>query len=233
VIRTKATIAGGQIRVAPSFGDLVVCGRLGGRYVPAAHVWIFPATQQNARRLRASLRALLATPEFESLISGEAPSAQTEALHMREASTSSPVTDLAVAISPEPPIAVAPSASVTLAVEEPPLVLPDGILTQPWRHQAAAVRFALAKFEAGRHGLLLACGMGTGKTLIALIPVLLLKARRIIISCPLRVVSVWIGEIERHIGVRIVVVAPSGFLGHLVHGSSQFGLRPIHLAPEV
>jgi SNF2 family DNA or RNA helicase len=186
------TIEGGKIRVVPSFGDLVVCGRLGGRYVPAARAWVFAATEKNARRLRAALRKLQASPEFEILISGAQPLAMSE---------------------PPPPSAEATGASantqalVALVVAEPPLVIPKGILTQPWRHQAAALRFALAKFEAGRHGLLLAMGMGTGKTLVALILVLWLKAMRVMIACPLRVVSVWVGEIERHIGVRVVVVA--------------------------
>ena len=202
---TTVTIEGGEIRVAPSFGDLVVCGRLGGRYRAANQSWGFPATQRNARRLRAAFRAVHSTPEFELLISGAQPLSLSEPVTSSQA-TGTGSNTLALVAAPEPPASVAPPALV-VAVVEPPIVIPDGILTQPWRHQVAALRFALAKFEAGRHGLLLAMGMGTGKTLVALILLLWLKALRIIISCPLRVVSVWVGEIERHIGVRAVVVA--------------------------
>ena len=201
------TIEGGKIRVVPSFGDLVVCGRLGGRYVPAARAWVFAATEQNARRLRAALRRLQATPEFEMLISGAQPLAMSEPPPPSAEATGASANTLAlVAIVPEEPTLVAPPASVAV-VAEPEFVLPDGILTRPWRHQVAALRFALERFALGLHGVLLAMGMGTGKTLVALIILMCLRALLVMISCPLRVVSVWVGEIERHIGARVVVVA--------------------------
>ena len=47
-------------------------------------------------------------------------------------------------------------------------------------------------------GLLLAMGMGTGKTLVALMLMLERKAKRTLILCPLRVVPVWVTQIEKY-----------------------------------
>jgi superfamily II DNA or RNA helicase len=94
-------------------------------------------------------------------------------------------------------------------VLEPEIVvdLPDGIRTKPWRHQRAAFKFCLDHFAAGLHGLLLAMGIGTGKSPVAILVLLSLKARRIMIVCPLRVVQVWVAQLERHCGVPILVAA--------------------------
>jgi SNF2 family DNA or RNA helicase len=50
-------------------------------------------------------------------------------------------------------------------------------------------------------------GMGTGKSLVAILVLLSLKARRTMIVCPLRVVQVWVAQLERHCGVPILVAA--------------------------
>jgi SNF2 family DNA or RNA helicase len=55
-------------------------------------------------------------------------------------------------------------------------------------------------------GLLLAMGMGTGKTLVACMLVLALAAKRTLIVCPLRVVPVWITQFERHVGIPVVII---------------------------
>jgi SNF2 family DNA or RNA helicase len=81
------------------------------------------------------------------------------------------------------------------------------MLTRPWRHQVAAYRFCLDKFDTGLRAILLAMGMGTGKTLVAIMLLLFLRARRVMIACPLRVVQVWVTQIERHVGIDVVVVA--------------------------
>lgn len=49
----------------------------------------------------------------------------------------------------------------------PEIQVPEGLLTRPWRHQLAAFLFCLQHFAMGLFGLLLAMGMGTGKTLVA------------------------------------------------------------------
>ena len=82
-----------------------------------------------------------------------------------------------------------------------------GMLTHPWRHQQAAYRYVLDHFASGLHGILLAMGMGTGKSLVACMLVLGLAARRVLIACPLRVVPVWISQFERHVGTPVVIAA--------------------------
>ena len=56
------------------------------------------------------------------------------------------------------------------APQEPEVVveMPAGLRTKPWRHQRVAYKFCLDHFAQGLHGILLAMGMGTGKTMVAL-----------------------------------------------------------------
>jgi hypothetical protein len=94
-----------------------------------------------------------------------------------------------------------------VAAPEPAIPIPDGMLTRPWRHQKAALKFCMEKFAAGLFGLLLAMGMGTGKSLVFCMLMLALDAKRTLIACPLRVVPVWITQFERHVGVPVVIAA--------------------------
>lgn len=66
--------------------------------------------------------------------------------------------------------------------------------TDLWAHQRAAVDFA-----AGKPGAMLALEMGLGKTLTTLAIAERVRAKRILITCPLSVVRVWPREIERHV----------------------------------
>jgi len=50
-------------------------------------------------------------------------------------------------------------------------------------------------------------GMGVGKSLVALMVMLFLRAQRVIVACPLRVVPVWVGQIAKHLDIPLVVVA--------------------------
>jgi len=88
-----------------------------------------------------------------------------------------------------------------------PAILPAGLKTRPWRHQIAAYEFAMERFTDGSSGVLLAMGMGTGKTLVACMILLGLRAMRTLIVAPLRVVPVWIAQLERHLSMPMVVVA--------------------------
>jgi SNF2 family DNA or RNA helicase len=216
VNQTVAAIVAGQIRVSPTFADSITCARLGGRYSTASRTWVFPATQQTARRLRAGLPKLQPTPEFEFLISGARPMGASELSCQSEVTAAGTEADLAAVAAPEQPAIVpptvavaAPQATVAVAVAEPEIeiVVPDGILTRPWRHQRAAFKFCLEHFEAGYFGLLLAMGMGTGKTLVAIMLLLWAKARRVLIACPLRVVPVWVAQIAKHCSAEMLVVA--------------------------
>ena len=90
---------------------------------------------------------------------------------------------------------------------EPPIALPAGLKTKPWRHQVAAYRFAMQRFTTGSPGVLLACEMGTGKSLMACMILLALRAMRVLIACPLRVIPVWMEQLEHHLSVPLVAVA--------------------------
>ncbi len=82
---------------------------------------------------------------------------------------------------------------------EPTIELPAGLKTTPWRHQIEAFRFAMERLVRGAGAALLALEMGVGKTLVALMVLAAMAARRILICCPLRVVPVWEQQIERHL----------------------------------
>ncbi len=58
----------------------------------------------------------------------------------------------------------------------------------------------------GAGAALLALEMGVGKTLVALMVLAALAAKRILICCPLRVVPVWEQQIERHLDLPLIVV---------------------------
>lgn len=85
--------------------------------------------------------------------------------------------------------------------------LPAGLRTRPWRHQTAAYEFAMERFLQGLYGVMLAMGMGTGKSLVACMILLGLRAMRVLIAAPLRVVQVWVAQFERHVTPPMVVVA--------------------------
>jgi len=89
---------------------------------------------------------------------------------------------------------------------EPTVELPAGLKTTPWRHQVEAFRFAMERLLRGAGAALLALEMGVGKTLVALMVLAALAAKRILICCPLRVVPVWEQQIERHLDLPLIVV---------------------------
>jgi hypothetical protein len=115
-----------------------------------------------------------------------------------------PVGEPVIKTGPTPTDAVVAAASEPAAETES--APPPGMLTRPWRHQRAAYQFCLDHFASGLHGILLAMGMGTGKSLVACMLVLGLAARRVLIACPLRVVPVWISQFDRHVGAPVVIV---------------------------
>lgn len=182
---SRVTVASGQISVSPCFADLITVQRLGGRFLPGPRVWCWPASHANAMRLWKNLRRAEATPEFAALLVPPTPAPGVE-------------TPAAPVVVPE----VVPPAP-----PEPDVTIPDGMLTRPWRHQKAGFKFSIEKFAAGFHGVLLAMGMGTGKSLVACMLFLYLMARRVLIACPLRVIQVWVAQFERHIGIPVILVA--------------------------
>ena len=67
-----------------------------------------------------------------------------------------------------------------------------------WSHQTRGYDFARAKWDQGLRGLLLAYGMGTGKSRIATKLIGSINAHNVLIACPLRVVSVWEEQFRLH-----------------------------------
>jgi superfamily II DNA or RNA helicase len=181
------SVESGHIRVLPAFVDMLMVQRLGGRFNGATRAWLWPATRENAMLLAKRLRAAQTTPEFAVLLAPPTPEAEIPAR------------------PPEAPV-VEPSPDLLVEPPEPDIVVPEGMLTRPWRHQKAAFKFCTDHFTAGMRGILLAMGMGTGKSLVACMLVLALVARRVLIACPLRVVQVWITQFERHVGVPVMLV---------------------------
>ena len=190
---SRISVEAGEIRVQPSFADMVLVKRLGGKFRGSA--WRWPATSANARMLRGKLRAVEATAEFEALVG---PVAVVVESHFATTPPAQVVANAETLLQPAPVVA-------PVVEEEPPLVIP-GLRTRPWRHQVAAFRFCMKKFDAGFHGILLAMIMGTGKSLVACMLALQLKAKKILIICPLRVVPVWATQFARHVEAPVVIV---------------------------
>lgn len=69
----------------------------------------------------------------------------------------------------------------------------DGIRTPLWPHQRAAIDHAVARSGSG-----IAVRMGGGKTLTTIALAHQLDASRVLVACPLSVVSTWPREIARH-----------------------------------
>ena len=108
---------------------------------------------------------------------------------------------LPLAAGQQPPVAAPASPSL---VAPPPETPGLRFKTKPWRHQEAALFFALDLFglrDAKRKisdGALLAMGMGTGKSKVTIDLIENLDARLVLIACPLRVCEVWPEQIEQH-----------------------------------
>ena len=197
MIGSSVTVESGEILVQPSFADVLLCQGLGGRF--GGRGWRFPATRDAARLLHSTLHAINGTPEFYDLLPVNPAAAEMLAL----------VDDHFARTPPEEVVANAQRllAPPPAEIVEPDIVVPDGMVTRPWRHQKAAFRFATEHFAAGRRGVLLAMGMGTGKSLVACMVLLSLAARRVLIVCPLRVVPVWVTQFERHVDKPVVLAA--------------------------
>jgi len=75
------------------------------------------------------------------------------------------------------------------------------LTTKPWGHQVEAIKHGMA-----HEGAMLACHMGTGKSLMA-VAIACETARRVLILCPLSVVAVWPSEFRKHSGQAFNVLA--------------------------
>ena len=183
------SVESGQIRVLPSFADMLVVQRLGGRFAGASRRWIWPATH---RERGAALEASAAG----------ADDARVRCSPFRR--TAEPVREnqctretAAPEISGEVPVPVAaPEGSGTgdrrfrTGCYHAPLAAPEGgvqVLHRSVRAGSAAFCWRWAWARASRSSP--ACC------------VLHLAARRMLIACPLRVVPVWVTQFERHVDI--------------------------------
>ncbi|MCC6366871.1 MAG: DEAD/DEAH box helicase [Bryobacterales bacterium] len=202
VSRSSADVVDGRILVRTTFADLLACRRIpGAAWDMKRKAWSFPATADQAELIKRFFRSLQATERFDALLQSTSANARDGATHGAPKPLAVASQESTAANGREPGTAMVASATV------PEIALPSGLLTPPWRHQIAAFQFCLAKFAAGFYGLLLAMGMGTGKSLVACMLVLALAARRVLIACPLRVVPVWVTQFERHVRIPYVIVA--------------------------
>jgi len=215
---TSADLQSGRIIVRASIADLLTCGQIpGARWDTARKAWSFPATAATATLLRKKLRSVAESDSFKLILATSA----TIKIDQEQATAPVAVTGIPGNVIPlKPPVpgalpVPAPGVMPFLPPQEPEVVveLPAGLRTQPWRHQRAAYKFCLDHFAQGLHGILLACGMGIGKSLVALMLILGLAARRVLICCPLRVVPVWLTQFERHVAIDLVVVPLDADIG--------------------
>jgi SNF2 family DNA or RNA helicase len=173
-----ADVGAGRILLRAPFSNLLLCKRLpGAAWDSTRRVWTYPATPKHARLIRSSIPRLEASERFTALLTQMA---------------GAPSTPAPPAPKPEP---------------QPAVNLPAGLKTKPWRHQIEAFQFAMECLLRGAGAALLALLMGLGKTLVALMVMAALAARRVLISCPLRVVPVWEQQIERHLDLPLIVVS--------------------------
>ena len=183
-----ADVDAGRILLRTAFSNLLLCKRIpGASWDKPRRVWTYPATPQHARLIRSSIPRLEVSESFAALIGQKAEAAQSAA---------------SLAPAPRP---------------EPALRLPSGLKTKPWRHQIEAFRFAMERLLRGGGAALLALEMGVGKTLVALMVLAAMAARRILICCPLRVVPVWEQQIERHLDLPLIVVALDDSVGSVAN----------------
>lgn len=95
---------------------------------------------------------------------------------------------------------------------QPPLRRSDA-----WRHQAIAYNAAMA-----RDATLLAMGMGTGKSKVAVDLIVNGDCRRVLIVCPAAVLGVWRREFQRHAALPYeVLVLDRGGTKEKTHGAAN------------
>jgi SNF2 family DNA or RNA helicase len=105
----------------------------------------------------------------------------------------------------------APLSAATEPLIEPATTIPN-LKTPAWRHQVLAYDFLRERGDA-----LLAMGMGTGKSLVAIGAACSLDVDLALIACPLRVVDVWPEQFRRHAGIPIRVLSLGSDAGSVAY----------------
>ena len=177
----------GRIMLRTPFSNLVLCKRV-------------PNSAWDAAR---RVWTYPATPQHARLIQSSIP---------RLSPTEKFTALLAGQAKPAPTVASTSKPETAL-----PVVLPVGLKTKPWRHQIEALQFTMERLVRGAGATLLALEMGVGKTLVALMVLAALAAKRILICCPLRVVPVWEQQIDRHLDLPLIVVTLDDNVGSVAN----------------
>ncbi|MCL5736352.1 MAG: hypothetical protein M1274_12320, partial [Actinobacteria bacterium] len=145
-----ADVEAGRILLRTPFSNLLLCKRVpGAAWDTARRVWTYPATPSHARLIRSSIPRLETSERFSALLAQKA---------------AAPSVPQSPAPKPEP---------------QPSVTLPAGLKTKPWRHQVDAFHFTMERLVRGAGAALLALEMGVGKTLVALMVLAALAARRV------------------------------------------------------
>jgi hypothetical protein len=160
----------GRILLRAPFSYLLVCQRIPGACWEAARkAWTYPATRLHAATIASSIPHLQSTERFAALLVPRGKAASERKLEPRGA-------------------------------PKPPLALPAGLKTKPWRHQIAAYEFAMERFTSAARRACCCHGNGHGQNPDGLHdlarPPRHAGAHR---GCPLRVIRVWVAQLEHHL----------------------------------
>lgn len=207
--KITAEVQSGRIVLRTPLVNVLACKRVpGGLWHDGLNAWFYPATPQHARMLLSLFPAAEVSPAFKNLVHQIAAAPLVPAPGPNPGPSAPPQVPPTIRLTSGRSVPIAapnpPAAQVTLAVPPPtsPSVaqavpLPAGIRATPWRHQVEAFQFVLGAPGPVQHrAALLAMKMGTGKTLTALMVLAALKAQRVLVTCPLRVVPVWDAQIN-------------------------------------
>jgi SNF2 family DNA or RNA helicase len=184
---TFVDVDAGRITLRTPFSNLVLCKRLPNAAWDAA----------------GRVWTYPATPQHARLIQSTIPRVS--------------ATERFIALLEGKPKTSAPAEPAPKPETPAAIVLPVGLKTKPWRHQIEAFQFTMERLLRGAGATLLALEMGVGKTLVALMVLAALAAKRILICCPLRVVPVWEQQIDRHLDLSLVVVALDDNVGSVAN----------------
>jgi SNF2 family DNA or RNA helicase len=182
-----AALDGGRIVIEARSAPLALCRRIpGGRYDPTRRSWSYPATAKIADQLLREIPELCDVPGLRDLLDA------VPAKQKRVASKAEPMSAVKPQMVPEIPI---------------------GLRTALWRHQRLALQFTLEAFERHYGAAMLAMRMGTGKSLVALMTIVVSKSKLVIIICPRRVINTWVKQFSDHWAEKIVIAALDDSLG--------------------
>ena len=180
---TSADLQSGRIIVRASLANLLICRQIPGcSWDRTRKAWSYPGTEITARIVRAKIRPLLASEQFDSAFPVGGPVIKTEPTSAAVVGRDRPCASggnrdrFAGRACSRGPGGTRRPAYQFASISSPPACAAS---CWPWAWAPA-------------------------RRLVACMCVLGLRARRVLIACPLRVVPVWITQFERHVGIHVV-----------------------------